>query len=57
MSIGFLTWTFNGFIMPAIYNLDHLNRLGDAFLVGFLLSIVSMIAGLSSAIMDHIADK
>ena len=56
MSIGFLVWSFNGYIMPAIYNMNHLNRLGDAFLVGLCLGVVSMLAGLSAAILDHMAD-
>lgn len=56
MSIGFFAMSLNGFIMPITYNLDHLNRLGDALLIGLCLLIISMMAGLIAAILDNMAD-
>ena len=46
IALGNLMRTLNGFILPVIYNEDHLDKLGNALMVGTVLAFVSMITSL-----------
>eukprot|EP00347_Sterkiella_histriomuscorum_P003991 403362165 len=57
IALGNLLSYLNGIILPKIYNVDHLNTLGDAFLVGTVLMVLSFLSIVALCIVDKAEDK
>jgi hypothetical protein len=55
LSVSRIGSVINNAIVPSVYAIH--NSLGEAFLVGFLICIVSTIMGIGLVIMDRYADK
>jgi hypothetical protein len=57
ISISRLASVVNGFVIPTIYNDQHLDRLGLALLVGLFVCVFSFICSIFLILLDRKADK
>ncbi len=57
LSFSRLGSVFNGLILPKVYNSEHPDNLGLAFLIGFFVCIFSLLCALGLVYLDWKADK